>query len=99
MVNDLLYWLCLICAGLAVGMSLVLIFHTSVTGRQTYRIPKHIVPLAISYTFLAALIGVRVYLRSITDPLLIAAAAVALGIGIWGLWIAIESRSKAKSDS
>lgn len=96
MVADALYWLCLISAGLAVGMSVVLLFHTSATGTHTYRIPRHIVPLAISYTFMAALVGVRVYMRSIDDPLLVGVTTIAFVSGIYGLWIAIESRSKER---
>ena len=92
MIADAIYWLAIVAAGCTTGMSMMLLFHTAMNAATRTRIPRHILPIAVSYTFFAALVGVRVYLRSIADPLLLCSIIVAYVLGLYGLWIVVESR-------
>ena len=97
MIADAIYWLCVIASGCTTGMSLMLLFHTAMNAASKTRMPRHIIPIAVSYTFLAALVGVRVYLHEIKDPLLLGSIIVAYGLGLYGLWIVVENRRIAEA--
>src|SRR5690349_1729038 len=92
MVSDAIYWLCIAASGCTTGVSLMLLYHTATSASARAPIPTHILPIAASYTFFAALIGVRVYLREIADPLLLCSIIVAFLLGLYGLWIVVENR-------
>lgn len=82
----------------AAGLALVLMLHAAVTGNARYRLPRHIIPLAISYTMM---IGLR--LPEIAAPDGIAlwreiGLTVAYSIGIGGLLVALWKRARTLSD-
>lgn len=82
----------------AAGLALTLMLHASVTGRDRYRLPRHIVPLAISYTMMIGLRLPELWAGDGLGPWRESFLLIAYSIGIGGLLVALSKRARTLSD-